>query len=479
MKQFKILLTIFLLSIFTLPIIANAESGKITISSTSTIVVGNKVTVTVKLSAGSSWEMNLNYDKNYLQLVSSTGESNGTRMVNTSIGKPNRTYTFTFKTLKSGSTTIKVGSYHVIDDKYQDVTITSSSKTIKIITQAELQASYSKDNNLKSLKVDDYELTPAFAKDITSYEVIVPEGTSSVKVSATANDNKASVDGDGTIAVSEGINNVTISVRAENGSEKKYNLVINVIDQNPIEIYIDNEKYTVIKLRKNYSCPELFEESEITIGSFTIPACYNEKINYTLVGLKKENGEVDDYIYDQLREKYTKYLEIIGTSLKLIALDFDGELEGLVKDKKLIGEKEYTVFKFSNKSKSYVIYGQNVETGKKDFYLYDTINNTFGRYDSEHIDYLKELNKTYIYVIIAFGIGLFLSFICIISLSSSKKKIKKRLLQEKQNNLEYSREKDNSNVIEEIANKEEQNNEEYELFEDKKSKKKQKRTKKE
>ncbi|MBE6156218.1 MAG: hypothetical protein E7161_00520 [Firmicutes bacterium] len=490
MKRLKLFI-VTLLSLIILPGVVNAASGKITVSSTSTIVVGNKVTVTVKLSAGASWEMNLNYDKNYLQLVSGGGEAGGTKMVNTSTGKPNRTYTFTFKTLKKGSTTVKVGSYYIVDDNFNTMSITNNSKTIKIITQAELEASYSKDNNLKSLEVEGYELIPEFKKDTLDYSVNVPEGTTSITVKAKENDSKASVSGDGAIEVTEGINNVSVVVRAENGSEKTYNLIVNVIDQNPINVEVNDINYTVIKLRKNYTCPDLFSESEITINEFQIPACVNEKINYTLVGLKQEDGTIENFIYEN--GKYTKYSEIVGTSLRIIAQDYNGEIDGLTKSTENINDKEYQVFKFNESSRFYVVYGTNVETGEKDFYVYDSKNNTFNLYDTEYIDYLKDLNKTYLYVIIAFGLGLFLSLICIISISRSKSKLKKKYKKEKFNNkpskksqkekLEKIEKEIEEKIIKENVNelKEEINKKDdtlvYDLFEDDK-KKTTKRTKK-
>ena len=422
MKKIKVII-ITLLGLIILPSMVHAASGKINVTSTSTIVVGNKVTVTVKLSAGASWEMNLNYDKKFLQLVSATSEAGGTRMVNTSTGKPNRTYTFTFKTLKTGSTTVKVGSYYVVDDNFETVSITNNSKTIKIITQAELEASFSKDNNLKNLSVEGYELNEKFSKDILNYTLNVPEGTTSIKINATKNDNKASVSGGGEITISEGLNTIPITVTAENGSEKTYTLVVNVIDQNPINVEVDGTKYTVIKLRKNYTCPELYEEKEIDINGFKVPACYNENINYTLVGLKTEEGTVEHFIYDN--GKYTKYSELIGTHLKLIVIDYDKEVDGLTRYKEKINEKEYDVFKFSKTSNFYIIYGMNVETGEKNLYTFDSKNKTFILYDVEHINYLKDLNKTYQIVVLTFGLGLFLSLICIISLTKSKNKLKK------------------------------------------------------
>lgn len=421
MKKLKLLL-VALLCVCIVPSIVNATSGSIKVTGTSTTVVGNKVTVTVKLTAGASWEMDLNYDKSYLQLVSGGGEAGGTNMVNTSVGKPNRTYTFTFKALKKGSTTVKVGSYYVVDDNFQTVNISAGSKTIKIMTQEELEASYSKDNNLKSLNVEGFELTPAFSKDVLEYTVNVPEGTTSVNVLAEASDNKASVSGDGAITVTEGTNTIPVVVRAENGSEKTYNIIVNVIDQNPINVRVDKVNYSVIKLRSNYTCPELFTESTIKINEFDVPACYNEKINYTLVGLKQDDGTVLSFVYNN--GSYEKYKEVVGTSLKVIILPYDKEIDGLTKSKETINNTEYEVYKFNNSKRFYTLYGMNVETGEKGLYTYDNENKTFSVYNTEYIDYLKEQNKTYLYVIIAFGSGLFLSLICVIKLLSSKGKKK-------------------------------------------------------
>ena len=61
----------------------------------------------------------------------------------------------------------------------------------------------------------------------------------------------------------------------------------------------------------------------------------------------------------------------------------------------IINDKEYQAFKFNKSSRFYVVYGMNVENGEKDFYVYDSKNNTFSLYDTEYIDYLKEVNMEY------------------------------------------------------------------------------------
>jgi len=385
----------------------------------------------------------------------------------------NNSYTITLSALSVGTSTITVTPSNVSDGSGKPADL--SSKTITITVS--LPREKSTDNNLKDLSVEGFEITPQFDKDTLDYSVDVPEGTKTINVSATKNSKYASVSGTGEIEVTEGINNLSIVVKSESGKEKIYNLVVNVIDQNPIYVTVDNVKYTVIKLRENYTCLDSFEESEIVIDSFSVPACTNGKIDYTLVGLKKEDGTIENFVYKD--GKYTKYQEIVGKSSKIIALDYDGKIEGLKEYKEKINDNEYQVFKFSESSKFYVIYGVNVETGEKDFYVYDAKTKTFSLYDTEYINYLKDQNKIYLYVIITFGVGLFLSLICIILQNNSKSKLKKKLLSkndEKKENNKSNKEKtkktDDKNSIEEVIEETSEDTEIYNLFDDKKKNKK-------
>ena len=139
MKKIKYLL-LSLLVLIVLPLSVNAASGTIRVTGASQVVVGNRVTLTVTLSSSTpmiSWEMNLNYDSSYLELVSTNSENNGTKMVNSSAtGTKTKTYTFTFRAKKTGSTTVKVNTYdaYAFDD-LSKMSLSSSGKTVRIITQ--------------------------------------------------------------------------------------------------------------------------------------------------------------------------------------------------------------------------------------------------------------------------------------------------------------------------------------------------------
>lgn len=96
----------------------------------------------------------------------------------------------------------------------------------------------SPNNKLSGLGVDGFALTPTFSRDTESYDLIVDPSVESVTVEASAIDSKASVSGTGTIALQSGINDITVSVTAENGHVRNY--VIHVVRQNNGPTYSDS-----------------------------------------------------------------------------------------------------------------------------------------------------------------------------------------------------------------------------------------------
>ncbi len=436
MKNIKYIVAA-LLCIFILPGSVNAASGNISVTSSSTIVLGNTVTVTVKLSSSvaiGSWEMNLSYDKSYLELTSSTGEAGGVGMVNSSAGVSgitSKTYTFKFRTLKTGSTKVSVSSYDVYANDFTPMTISSSSKTITIKTQEEIEASYSKDNDLKSLSVDGFELNQTFDKDILEYTVDVPEDTKEIKINASKNDSTASISGTGTFPVTSGTNTFEIVVRAQNGSEQTYKVVVNVIDKNPINIEIEGNTLSVVKIKEDLTVPDLYEEVTIKIDSYDIPAFYNKYLDYTLVGLKDTSGNIYLYIYDEEVNSYELYNEIKFSNLTIIPIKSEELLEGYEKFSESVNGVESEVYKLEKDSRYSVFYGKNVETGEEGFYKYDNVDNTLMKFDEEeHEEYtlLSQNMKLYTYIIFGFSGMFIILFIIIIVLIV---KVNKRKVQNK------------------------------------------------
>lgn len=478
MKKIKYFI-ITIISLLIIPLGVNAASGTIKVTSPSTnVVVGNKITLTVTLSSSTkigSWQMNLNYDKNYLQLTSTNSEAGGTMMANTTAtGLTKKTYTFTFKALKTGSTKVSIDSYlvYAFDDLSQ-MSISASSKTIKIMTQEELEATYSKDNDLKSLTVEGFELNEEFSKDLTNYTVTVPEDTKEITIKATKNDSTATVSGDGTFEVTQGTNTFEIVVRAQNGAEKTYTLTVEVKDSNPINVTIDGKDLTVVKIKEYLPAASAYQETTVKINEFDIPAYKNDYTNILLVGLKDSEGNINLYIYNQETNKYSIYNEIKGSNLTIYPKETDKILEGYEKGKITINEIEYDAFYVTKSSRFVVIYGINIETGEEGFFTYDKDSQSIIKYDDEIINKLTKQNKLYSYIIIGFSAILVLMFIILLCTRKKKKKKVKNEEKLETKNIEIKKE-DKKNEIIELTEK---NNEEetYDILEKKSKKKKNKK----
>jgi hypothetical protein len=467
MKKFKILLIGVLLLV--LPISVNAASASIKVTGASTAIVGNNVTLSVTLSSQTSigsWKISLNYDKSYLSLVSSSAEAGGTIMANSSSGTKSKTYTYVFKALKSGSTTVSISSYDVYAyDDLSEMSVSVSNKSIKLMTQSELESTYSKDNNLKSLSVDGYTITPEFNKDVTEYSVTVPSDVTSVNIVASKNDSTATVTGDGEKEVIEGQNTFEIKVTAQNGSTKTYTILVDVEDLNPIEVNINNTTYSVVKRVDALEKPSTYTDTTTTINGVEVPAFYSETTKFTLVGIKDSSGKLNLAIYNEQDNSYIIYNEITANNLNLYLTEFPNGIDGYIKDTIKINDIDVEVYRYQNNSRFVVCYGMNIETGEYNYYSYDTKENTFQVWNQEEISKLKEEVKNYLYCIIAFGIGLLVSYIIIICLLKNKKhkKVKKEEIK-----LE---DKQKENVIE-------NNSDMHDLMQDMKKAKKEKNKKK-
>lgn len=435
------------------PCIVNAASGSINIASSSTVVVGNKVTVTVTISSGTkmgSWQMSLNYDKSYLQLTNSTARDGGTFMIDYAEdpGVLKKTYTFTFKTLKSGTTKLSVDGYRAyVSSDLSALSLSANTKQIRIITQAELEASYSKNNNLSALEVEGFTLTPEFKTDILEYSVVVPENTKEVNIKANVQDKRAAVNGIGTQAVNPGANKFSVVVRAQSGAEKTYVINVEVKDENPISVTVNGKNYTVVKIKENLPTASLYTETTININGFEIPAYKNDNTNLVLVGLKDEEGNISLYIYNKDKNEYQEYNEIGVNKITIYPLTSNEEIKGYKKDTITINGVKVDGYYYTKDSDYVIIYGINVETGDKGFYMYDKKMQSLIKYNDEYIIDLNKKIGLYSYIIIGFS-GVFILMI-IIMIALAKKKSGK---QKKQKPIEKEIKKnvDEKNVIEEI-----------------------------
>lgn len=439
MKKYFLFL-VLLFSFVFIPNSVNAANASIRVSSSSsTAIVGSTINVNVTVSSSAalgSWEFLLTYNSSYLQLVSSNTESGGVKAAGyvSNANTKSKTYTFRFKALKSGTVQIGVGSYLVYGFDESVMSVSPSSSSVRIMTQSELQATYSKDNNLSSLGVEGYSLSPEFSSSVLEYQVTVPSTVDKINVVGSVNESHATVSGLGEHEVIEGSNTFEIKVTAQNGDEKTYKLVVNVEDANPVALTVNENNYTVVKNIKNVTIPNLFVETTITINGVEVPAFKNDVTDYTLLAVKGADGEISFVIYNE-NGNYQLYLEETSQTLTLSILDLEFEMEGYIKTNVTIHDHSYEAYKVNEDSDYAIIYAMNMETGEKNYYLYHAKEHTYQIYFDEMVRKLQDEKEKYKFVILgSAGVIVLLILLCMIGFlrKPNKKLLQKIALMEEQ-----------------------------------------------
>lgn len=434
MKKLKSILFIMMVCLLSIVCSNNvyAASSDISVKSSSkTAVVGNTIKVTITVSSSKalgSWEFDVKYDSSKLTLVSSTLEGSTTSVgyVSNSNTK-SKTYTMTFKAKKSGSAKIYIDNSLVFGYDENKLSSSEGSVTVNVITQAELEASYSSDNYLKSLTVSGYDLTPKFDKGTLTYSLELENDVREIKVSAKANDSKADVDGTGKHSLSEGENKITIRVTAENGNVRNYVINALVKELNPINVTVDGKDYTVLRKAEGLEIPSTFTSTTTTIEGEEVPAFESSITGYLLVALKDENGDISFFIYDD--ETYTLYEERIftGITLYIVEPDQTNIPDGYQLTDMSISGVPTKAYK-SEDSTYPLLYGINVQTGKANWYTYDENEMTLQRFVSLNVKEVEVDNTKYLMAIGVLGgtsilLLIFLIFLNIKTRKYTSKKI--------------------------------------------------------
>ena len=469
MKNIRKLLFILVLGVLLIPNVVNAASGSLSVSGSSTGVVGNQLSVTVTLSSSTaigSWEFDIGYDRSYLDLTSSSTESGGTHAVNYSGsgGIKSKSYTFKFKVKKSGSTTVRVSSSDVY--AYSDesrMSMSNGSKTFTLKTQEEIEASYSKDAYLKGLTVGDYKISPEFNKETYNYEVEVENDVEKVAINASKNDANASVSGDGEKELKEGPNKFEIVVTAQKGNSLTYTVTINRKELDPIKVSLNNSDYTLVR-RKDTLPDNLTGMAETTVNynGEEIPALHSDITNYTVVGVKNENGDVYTYFFEDGKLTHP-YIELSSNIKGIIPISIpvnDGFKNYKLKEIEIEGQK-INVLALKDDSKFVIIAALDATTGDRNYYTYDLTTKTIMLYNNEIEDFYNAKLNLYRYIVLGCIAFMIILLLIILFRKPSGKKPKK--------------EKENPELVEEIEIEEvEESEEEVEEKPKKKDKKKKK-----
>lgn len=392
------------------------EAASVSISSSySSITKGNSVTVTATVSSDSpivSIEGTLK--------CSGAGVSSGVDMAfdDASNSLYSKSYSTTVKGTSAGSITCSVTGARLTNmasDGWNNIADKSISITVNEPVYIPPKT-YSSNNNLSSLGVEEYSISPEFSNDVKEYSVEVPNGTEKVVISADKEDSSASVSGTGEVSVSEGTNKIEVKVTAENGNVNTF--VINVIvkELDPIEVTIDSKKYTIIRKEGILEVPENYEISSVKIGDDDVLCYKNIVTGNILVGLKDEDGNGKFYSYDVESNKYTVYngYKIGNVSLSILSMPSGKLPDGYIKvsfeynDEKIEGyqyiEKGVTYAADATVSGNdfYLLYAVNEISGEEGLYVYDKLEGTVQRFNSNLVlAYQEKADNYFLYLLIS------------------------------------------------------------------------------
>lgn len=400
MKKYLFLISLFLL----MPSIVYANnSATIDItSSKENVSVGDTITTTVTINSDTPigyYSYTLDYNPNKLKLLSASSYI---------VDSPNNNNTkkikkdFKLKVIDKGTSKISVKSYAITsfsDENKINVKI----NPVTINTEG-LISTYSNNNYLSTLKIDNYKLNPTFNKKTLNYKLNLNSDIEKINIVAKAESDKASVTGDGEISLLEGENKVEITVTSESGKEKIYTILITVKDENPIKVKINDKEYTLVKNISALEIPEGYKAVKIKIDSEEVGALYSDITKYTLVGLKDENGNIRLYIYSKENNTYTPYNEIVFNKISFLPLETNETLEGYQTYNETINKVDLECYKLSSNSDYCIIYGMNINTGEKGWYSYNKKEESIQKYNNELFNVNNEKiknSKILIYILSA------------------------------------------------------------------------------
>ena len=145
------------------------------------------------------------------------------------------------------------------------------------------------------------------------------------------------------------------------------------------------------------------------------------------MALKNSEGKQAFYIYDN--GVYKPYKELTFNQLKICLLDMPSVPDLYEKGIFVYNDENINAYKISPNSSYSLIYGMNVETGNKNYYIYDSNENTIQIYNTEEISKLNEKIEYMIYIIIGllgFSFILLITTLIVVFKKSSKKEKKNK-----------------------------------------------------
>lgn len=413
---------------------ANAAGSTIALNK-STLSKGEQLTATFSFTAEDAMyavEGYVTYDPSVLSFVSGSDCNKITdgkiKIVKALEGTTSYSASISFSTLKAGSSTLSLGEVvYVAGDS--ELSMSGSGVTV---TVQDPSAAASSNANLSSLKVSAGTLSPAFSKNVTTYNVTIPYEVEELLLSVTTEDANANCTVEGAKTMKVGANKRVIVVTAQNGAQKRYTVNVTRLDEfgqvpGSTETPEQNgEKIGVTVGEETLYIEENFESSIVPAGFKVGSYNFNDKevpciTDDEIVMLYLSNADMSESAFYIVGEGnvFTKVVILTFGEANFCVLPFDGnELpNGYHEATITINEQQVPAYQSDDTALAefMLIYAKG-PSGTTGFYRYDTVEKTiqravgmgitFGEVVEEtqipenFIDVIKNLNTNGIIVIV-------------------------------------------------------------------------------
>lgn len=286
----------------------------------SSVKVGNTVAFTVRVPSNSQswtytvkWSDNLTYISGETEPMKFEGDNTSNKLI------------FRANKEGEGKVWISAGSVSIDRKPYED----SNSASVKIVAANQPSQGYdhgdfnkpqkSANNALASLTVSAGELTPAFDPSVTDYTLSLPLNSDKLTLTAAPSDSKATVQGDGEVALQGGVNTLSVLVTAENGDVRTYTITVKVAQAPTLFFDFAGQKLGVVKDVEEVTPPAGFTAAEpISHGGDLLPVWTDASGEKTLVYLVDESAVTGFYLYSETGGVLSPYLPLADGALPYV-----------------------------------------------------------------------------------------------------------------------------------------------------------------
>ncbi len=458
---------------------ASAVSGRTTIQCSSTNpTVGDTITVTVNFSTDSTVnaaEGLLSYSSDVLEFVSGNNtnlaEKGKVKLVNMGDGTV-FSFSANFKVIGGGAANV-IASDCIVSEGTGEYPLSSSSIRVVALTGNEGVTSSSSSSSetkkssnadLKSITVAAGTLTPAFSANVTEYSVTVPYDKTDGILSCKVAHGNARLKFGGNRDLAVGITKRTITVTAEDGTQKVYTVTFNRLNENgedttaaeipetAVEVTYNGAKYFINDNFEDITLPVGFGIDVLDYNGQEVPCIKGASGSVIAVSLiSEETSEKKFFLYDKTKGfSELKYITV-NDAVYVVMENTDIVVPNGYR-KAVYEDEQLSIAGFApldTALKDYFVISAVAPNGETAFYRYDTAQKTLQRYPEFLMveeapvvnDELPSSRK-----ILVIGLGILaielLIAILVIAIVLIVKTVKKKADEESENEYEIDSESD-------------------------------------